>query len=164
MFFYSENSFYICRRNKNNLPNGQTKVTRKRQFQVTNFYNTHKIMKYTATFKEIAEIFGALAKAEKKMEERTIAENTYNEALHAYTANGCEASAGAVMRDAYDDMKKADDGLRHSFNKILDLMEIDRKAFAGTDAYYCKLAGETYHPLLFFLAMRREALELAKTI
>ena len=44
MFFYSENSFYICRRNKNNLPNGQTKVTRKRQFQVTNFYNTHKIM------------------------------------------------------------------------------------------------------------------------
>lgn len=121
-------------------------------------------MKYTATFKEMAEIFSALAKAEEKMEERTIAENTYNEALHEYTASGFDSSKGSIMVDAYDAMQKAESALRRSFNKILDLFEIDRKAFAGTDAHYCKLAGETYHPLHFFYAMRREALDLAKSI
>lgn len=121
-------------------------------------------MKYNATMKEMAEIFAALAKAEEKMEQRTIAENAYSEALHEYTAYGFEGPACATMQIAYDEMKKAEAAMRRSFDKILDLFEVDRKAFAGDDAYYCKLAGETYHPLHFFYAMRREALNLVKTI
>ena len=120
-------------------------------------------MKYSATIKEMAGIYAALSKAEEKMDNRINAENAYNEALHQYTANGFQVADGAAMNDAYDAMKTAEKQLKQAFNKLLDIFEVDRAACAGTDAYYCKLANELYHPLHFFYAMRREALELAKT-
>ena len=92
-------------------------------------------MKFDATFAELANIYGLIAKAETKLQTLTEAETAYIEASEAYTASDYQLSKGMEMSACLDLRDKAEKAVLKVYGQLCDALGIDKAQKYGEEAF-----------------------------
>ena len=125
-------------------------------------------MKYEATYEELSKIFGMIAKAEQlanihtdASREYDNASNEYGELLNSGTPSQI-CKAAERMHTAYDYRENTRKALRRNFKTLIELMEINGNDYSE-DQMIIEHSNRLYCPAYFIMAIKRRAVELAKS-
>lgn len=110
-------------------------------------------MKQEATFEELGKIFSTIAKAEKNVAAYKQASQDYEKASDEYDKS-----------DAYDAEQKARKAIKKVFSELICLLDIDGGYTGGLEGYIVELSKRLYEPQSFLIAIKEQALRLAKSI
>lgn len=119
-------------------------------------------MKAYPTFKEMSEIFSAIATAQTRVERYICDENTYNEASYAYAESDYNPGKGLYMSKCFQTMDRSRKAMLLIFKKIVKLMEADTDSYEDADLR--RLSTRTHQPHQFLYAAKYSAVKMAKTI
>lgn len=121
-------------------------------------------MKFETTFEELARLFGAIAKADNRIETLKQSREAYNKASEEYAKNDYDAFYALRMSEAYDKAVKARKAVMKSFSDLLDLLGIDRDSVGGEEGYIVELSKRIHEPASFMVAVKEQAVRLTKYV